>query len=180
VRDFVAKTTGADPVASELIAIGAGKGMAVSPLDLAEAYTVFPNNGVGVAPNPIWAMDNGTGTELSKQHTVRLIKPGAPLVVARMLQAVIGDGPDGRYGTARMVRKISGLDASVSLAGKTGTGDNDLWFIGFTPRMVVVVWVGFDNNYPEFEAAKGFTGSGLPLRIWAGFMREVKRSREEL
>jgi membrane carboxypeptidase/penicillin-binding protein len=66
------------------------------------------------------------------------------------------------------------------LAGKTGTGDNDLWFVGFTPRMVVVVWVGFDNNFPKFEMSKGFTGAGLPLQIWARFMRDVKKYRPDL
>jgi penicillin-binding protein 1A len=97
-----------------------------------------------------------------------------------MLQSVVGDGPHGKYGTARMARNLSGLDSTVALAGKTGTGDNDLWFAGFTPRIVVVVWVGFDNNHPQFETAKGFTGSGLPLQIWGRFMKDVKRYRPEL
>src|SRR5437899_5577386 len=96
-----------------------------------------------------------------------------------MLQSAIGDGPDGQYGTAKIARKLSGLE-SVELAGKTGTGDNDLWFVGFTPRLVVVVWVGFDNNFPPFESSKGFTGSGLPLQIWTRFMRDVKKYRPEL
>jgi len=97
-----------------------------------------------------------------------------------MLQSVIGDGPDGQYGTARTARKLSLLDSTTALAGKTGTGDNDLWFVGFTPRLVVVVWVGFDNNFPPFEAAKGFSGSGLPLQIWARFMRDVRKYRADL
>jgi membrane carboxypeptidase/penicillin-binding protein len=75
-----------------------------------------------------------------------------------------------------MARKLSGM----KLVGKTGTGDNDLWFVGFTPRIVVVIWVGFDNNFPPFEASKGFTGSGLPLQIWGGFMRDLKKFRPEL
>jgi membrane peptidoglycan carboxypeptidase len=104
---------------------------------------------------------------------------GAAGVLAQMLHAIIGDGPDGQYGT-EMARKLSGLDASIPLAGKTGTGDNDLWFVGFTRRIVVTVWVGFDNNYPRFDMDRGFTGSGLPLQIWGRFMRETKRSRAEL
>lgn len=97
-----------------------------------------------------------------------------------MLQSVIGDGPDGQYGTARTARKLSLLDSTTALAGKTGTDDNDLWFVGFTPRLVVVVWVGFDNNFPPFEAAKAFSGSGLPLQIWARFMRDVRKYRADL
>jgi len=181
IRDFIAKVTGANPVTSELIAIGAGKGMGLSPLDLAVAYTIFPNNGVKSEPNPISAVyENGTRLTLSKHKPIRLADADAASVVTHMLQNVIGDGPDGQYWTAKMARKLSGLDTSVALAGKTGTGDNDLWFVGFTPALVVVVWVGFDNNFPAFETSKGFTGSSLPLQIWARFMREAKRYRPDL
>src|SRR5439155_21066466 len=92
----------------------------------------------------------------------------------------VDDEPDGQYGTAKMASELSGLDSSVALAGKTGTGDNDLWFVGFTPRIIVVVWVGFDNNFPAFESSKGFSGSGLPLQIWARFMKDVKKYRPDL
>jgi penicillin-binding protein 1B len=180
VRNFIAKVTGANPVETEQIAIGAGKGIEISPLQLAAAYTIFPNNGLKVAPNPIRAIGDGASTNISEARIVRLIKPGAPLVVARMLQTVVGDGPDGPYGTARIGRRISGLDHRIRLAGKTGTGDNDLWFVGFTSQLVVVVWVGFDDNYPKFEMSKGFEGAGLPLRIWGKFMREAKKYQPDL
>ena len=181
VRDFIAKVTGTNPVASELLAIGAGKGMELSPLQVAQAYTVFPNNGLKVAPKSITEVYDGERKlESNEEKPIRIVDAGPPLMVARMLQGVVGDGPDGQYGTARMVRKLSGLDSTVALAGKTGTGDSDLWFVGFTPRLVVVAWVGFDNNFPRFEASKGFTGSGLPLQIWAKFMKEVKKYRFDL
>ena len=178
IKNFIAKVTGANPVESELIAIGAGKGIEISPLDLAAAYTIFPNNGIKVAPKAVWAVDDGEKKLEAK--AVRVVDPSAALIVTRMLRSVIGDGQEGQYGTARNARKLSGLDSIIPLAGKTGTGDNDLWFVGFTPRMVVVVWVGFDNNYPPFEMEKGFEGAGLPLQIWARFMREVKKSRRDL
>jgi membrane peptidoglycan carboxypeptidase len=181
VKDFIAKVTGANPVASELNAIGAGKGIELSPLQLVAAYTIFSNNGVRVAPNPLWAVYDGEAkVKTREEKSVRVIDAGAPYIVTRMLQSVIGDGPDGQYGTARTARKLSALEPTVALAGKTGTGDNDLWFVGFTPRLVVVVWVGFDNNFPPFEASKGFTGAGLPLQIWARFMKEVKKYRPDL
>jgi membrane peptidoglycan carboxypeptidase len=181
VRDFIAKVTGANPVTSELIAIGAGKGIEITPLQLAAAYTIFPNNGVKVSPNPIAAVYDGEiKIEIPNKKAILVMDAGAPLTVTQMLQAVIGDGPDGQFGTARMARKLSGLDSSVTLAGKTGTGDNDLWFVGYTPRLVVVVWVGFDNNYPRFEMDKGFTGYGLPFQIWGRFMKDVKKYRPDL
>src|SRR5262249_26051140 len=181
VRDFIAKVTGTNPVASELLAIGAGKGIEITPLQLASAYTIFSNNGVKVTPRAISAVYDGeTKLDLPEPKPVQVVDAGAAFIVAQMLQSVIGDRPDGQYGTARMTRKLSDLDSTTALAGKTGTGDNDLWFVGFTPKLVVVLWVGFDNNSPQFEASKGFTGSGLPLQIWARFMKEVKRYRREL
>jgi membrane peptidoglycan carboxypeptidase len=182
VKDFIAKVTGANPMASELIAIGAGKGIELTPLQLASAYTVFTNNGVKVATTSIGAVYDGERKlETAAEQANRVnVDAGAALTLTRMLQSVVDDGPDGQYGTARMARKFAGLDSSVALAGKTGTGDADLWFVGFTPRLVVVVWVGFDNNYPRFEAANGFTGAGLPLQIWARFMKGVKKNRPDL
>src|SRR5262249_34111604 len=100
VREFIRKATGANPVESELIAIGAGKGIELSPLQLAEAYTIFPNNGVKVAPKVISAaFENQRKLTIAEENTVRVIHAGAPFVVTRMLQSVIGDGPDGQFGT---------------------------------------------------------------------------------
>lgn len=181
VRDFIANVTGTNPVESELIAIGAGKGMELSPLDLAAAYTIFPNDGMKVPLKAIWGVYDGDQKLAAPEtNASRVVDVGAARTVTRMLQSVVGDGPDGRYGTAKTTRQISGLDDGIPLAGKTGTGDNDLWFVGFTPRIIVVVWVGFDNNVPRFEMSKGFEGAGLPLRIWGRFMRGVKKYRPEL
>jgi penicillin-binding protein 1B len=180
LKQFLGNVLGINPLATEMLAIGAGKGSEGSPLRLAEAYTIFANSGVKVPSEPVWAVHDGASKlTISKHKAVRVIDPGAPFIVTRMLQSVIGDGLDGQYGTAKMARQLSGLGSSVALAGKTGTGDGDLWFVGFTPRIVVVVWVGFDNNFPPFEASKGFTGSGLPLQIWARFMKEVKKYRPD-
>src|SRR5207244_2416126 len=131
VRQFVEKITGTNPVESELLAIGAGKGSEVSPLQLAAAYTIFANNGLRVLPKAILAAYYSEDKlKISEEKTVRVIDAGPSYIVTRMLQSAIGDGPDGQYGTARMARKLSGLE-SVELAGKTGTSDSDLWFVGF-------------------------------------------------
>lgn len=53
-------------------------------------------------------------------------------------------------------------------------------FGSYTPRLVITVWVGFDNNFPAFEAAKGFTESELPVQIWTKFMKDVKKYRPDL
>src|SRR5207253_11317267 len=64
-------------------------------------------------------------------------------------------------GTAAKVR-ARGLKANV--AGKTGTS-RDGWFAGYTPNLVCVVWVGFDDG-----SQLGLTGADSALPIWADFM----------
>ena len=59
-------------------------------------------------------------------------------------------------------------------AGKTGTS-RDGWFAGYTPNMVCVVWVGFDDN-----SELGLEGSKSALPIWAAFMKQALALRPEL
>jgi membrane carboxypeptidase/penicillin-binding protein len=68
-------------------------------------------------------------------------------------------------GTARSLRTL-GVRAPV--AGKTGTSDGarDAWFVGFTPDLVVGVWVGFDG-----DAKLGLTGAEAALPIFAAFAK---------
>ena len=64
-----------------------------------------------------------------------------------------------------------GLDQAI--AGKTGTTDDgrDAWFVGFTPDMVVAVWVGRDGGEPL-----GLTGSTAALPIWSQFISASGRA----
>jgi membrane carboxypeptidase/penicillin-binding protein len=61
-----------------------------------------------------------------------------------------------------------------AIAGKTGTTDDerDLWFVGFTPELVTVVWVGFDQPRPI-----GISSSRAAIPIWVDFVREAVGSQ---
>ena len=67
-----------------------------------------------------------------------------------------------KSGTAQSLK-----DFPVPVAGKTGTTNDtrDAWFAGFTPEVLTVVWVGFDNN-----TSHGLTGASGALPIWKNFM----------
>ena len=74
-----------------------------------------------------------------------------------LLQAVVTEG------TGKAARL-----PNVTVAGKTGTTQEsrDAWFIGFTPDLVVGVWVGNDDNEPM----SGVVGGDLPAAIWRDFV----------
>jgi membrane carboxypeptidase/penicillin-binding protein len=61
-------------------------------------------------------------------------------------------------------------------AGKSGTTNDlrDAWFVGFTPEILAVVWVGFDDNQPI-----GLSGSQAALPIWTEFMKAATAGRAE-
>jgi penicillin-binding protein 1B len=82
-----------------------------------------------------------------------------------MLESVINEGTGS---TAR--------DAGFKLeaGGKTGTTNDlrDAWFVGFTPELLTVVWVGFDDNQPL-----GLSGAQAALPIWTPFMMRALAGR---
>jgi penicillin-binding protein 1B len=89
----------------------------------------------------------------------RVLPADAVYLVNDMLQDVFD------YGTARRAR---GLGYGGSAAGKTGTTNStrDAWFVGYTPEIVALVWVGYDDNAPI-----GLHGDSGALPIWVEFMK---------
>ena len=81
-----------------------------------------------------------------------------------------------------VVRSGTGKRAAIAgraVAGKTGTTDNyaDAWFVGYTPELVVAVWVGYpDRLRPMLTEFGGepVTGGTLPAKIWKTFVSSVE------
>ena len=85
-----------------------------------------------------------------------------------MMRSVINEGT----GAAARANGFA-LDA----AGKSGT-TNDLrdgWFVGFTPELLTVVWVGLDDNQPL-----GLSGTQAALPIWTAFMARALAGRDNV
>ena len=63
---------------------------------------------------------------------------------------------------------------TLDAAGKSGTTNDlrDAWFVGFTPELLTVVWVGLDDNQPL-----GLSGSQAALPIWTSFMKNALAGR---
>jgi penicillin-binding protein 1B len=139
----------------------------VSPLAMASAYTVFTNDGNRVEPRIVSrAVDaSGRGIVETSPKMNRVIEPATAFMITDMLSGVID------HGTAKSAR---GMVRQSAVAGKTGTS-RDGWFIGYTPNLVVAVWIGFDDN-----KQLGLTGAEAALPAWSDFVGSVVAARPEL
>jgi penicillin-binding protein 1B len=128
-----------------------------TPLQMASAYTAFAANGTRTTPVAISRITTGKGFTVAQPTPQKneVLRPEIAYIMTSFMKDVINRG------TGAPVR-ARGLKANV--AGKTGTS-RDGWFAGFTPNLVCVVWVGFDDG-----SQLGLTGAASALPIWTDFM----------
>jgi penicillin-binding protein 1B len=144
------------------IALGAYE---VTPLEIASAYTVFPNGGDLLKSGFIQAIRDRSGAttfQATPQRTPA-IDPRVAYLVENMMEDVLRDG------TGARARSMGFL---LPAAGKTGTS-RDGWFVGFTSKIICVVWVGFDDNR-DFK----LEGAHSALPIWVEFMKRAHQHQE--
>jgi penicillin-binding protein 1B len=134
-----------------------------TPLEIATAYNVLANGGLKVEPVTVLSVtdDKGRPLEEHKPQTPRVARPESTYLVTAMMHSVLNGGTAG--GAWAM-----GLPQGIDVAGKTGTTNDmrDAWFVGFTPEILCVVWVGFDDNTPV-----NLSGARAALPIWVDFMK---------
>jgi penicillin-binding protein 1B len=141
----------------------------VIPIELARAYCVFAAEGVQPFPLSLKGVVDENDKILEQQHLniERLITPAEAFVMTRMLRDVVQEGT---------ARSLQWRGVTWPVAGKTGTTNDfrDAWFVGYTPDILALVWVGFDNGDP-IEA----TGAAAALPIWADLMNAIPQYRSE-
>ncbi|MGA2403689.1 MAG: PBP1A family penicillin-binding protein, partial [Syntrophobacteraceae bacterium] len=136
----------------------------LTPMELARAYAVLANDGQKpflLSLKEIVA-ENGDVRERRTIDFSSVTSPAKAFLITSLLEGVV------ERGTAKVLRR-HGID--FRCAGKTGTTSEfrDSWFVGYTTDMLVLVWVGYDNNRPT-----GLTGAQGAARIWARFMNLVR------
>lgn len=135
----------------------------VVPMELARAYCAFAADGVLPYLLSLKEVADEDNEILERRHMTieRVISPSQAFVMTSMLRSVVTDG------TARSL-KARGI--SFPVAGKTGTTNDcrDAWFVGYTPDILALIWVGFDDEY-SIDA----TGSSAALPIWADLMTSI-------
>jgi len=136
----------------------------VSPFEMATAYNVLANSGLKVESVTVLKVTDEKNQTLEQHHpspAKRVVHEESAFLVTNMLRSVLNEG------TAAGARNL-GFQADA--AGKTGTTNDlrDAWFAGFTPDLLCVVWVGFDDNTPI-----GLPGARAALPIWVEFMKQA-------
>lgn len=156
------------PLADNLsVALGSSP---VSLLEVTAAYAGLANGGVAIRPIAVTKLVRETG-EASWSPLLdrrQAASPQGAYLVTSLLKGVVDRGTGARART---------LGVQGPIAGKTGTTDGyrDAWFIGYTPDMVIGVWVGFDDERPI-----KLTGSQAALPIWSELaMRVIPQDRPD-
>jgi len=146
------------------LAIGACE---ATPLEMASAFTVFPNLGIQAEPYFIRKVEDYDGaTKEERRPQIRsVLKPEIAAVMLDLLQNVVQNG------TAKRAKVLN-----RPLGGKTGTTNSftDAWFIGFTPSITAAVWVGYDEDK---ALGSRQSGSVVALPIWIECMQEILKDK---
>jgi len=150
----------------------------VTPLEMATVFATIASGGKKRRLFVLRGVENGTDVlhpsgpdgSAAKHAVEPASRPPAPeqaiprrdaYLMTALLEGVVENG------TGKSVRAL-GFDGTA--AGKTGTSDGgrDLWFCAFTPRILTLVWVGFDDNTPTHQ-----TGASAALPIWVSYMDAI-------
>ena len=147
------------------VALGSAE---ITLMEQTAAYSVFPNDGVRVAPHYITRVTDYDGRVLEENFPeVRdAISTRTARIMTAMLREVV------LHGTGVAAAKLA-----FPVAGKTGTTNDftDAWFVGFSPTMSCGVWVGYDEK--KSLGAKE-TGAHAALPIWMSFMNVAMSGKE--
>ncbi len=153
----------------------------VTPLELASAYAVIANAGEGIQPHPIrrrFSAKDPTDSAIERPERVRVLSPQAAYITTRMMMDVV------RLGTAKTTvgkwaeeQRAKGRQIP-EIAGKTGTTNNCFvaWFVGFTPDVVLAVYVGYDQHR---SMGPKMVGGKTVGPIWAAMMDRILQSRTD-
>lgn len=135
------------------------------------AYSTFANFGNYTKPEMIWRIEDANG------RVIKEVKPVLKEVMNEMYAYTMIDLMKGvtEYGTASGELRRRGIPASVEIAGKTGTTQNnsDGWFMGIVPKLATGVWVGWEDRATHFWSTGEGQGAKMGLPIWAIYMKKV-------
>lgn len=165
--DYAQKMNVGTPSSVPSLALGTSE---VTLVSLTAAYGAFAASGVVRPPVIIRRVEDSEGKVLyqDEQKSQQAVSEATAFLMSSMLADVVNAG------TAFRARQAG---FTLPAAGKTGTTNDyvDAWFVGFTPKVVTGVWVGFDQ--PTTIISNGYGGE-LAVPMWATFMKTVTKGHK--
>lgn len=127
------------------------------------SYSVFPNDGLRIAPRLIRKVSNADGIVLWSDNpaVTQVIDQPTARTMMGLLEGVT------QHGTGAAAKALN-----HPIGGKTGTTSDftDAWFMGFSPSVTCGVWIGYDSRE---SLGKKETGAQAALPIWMTFMKQA-------
>ena len=137
--------------------------------EMASAYTAFVNHGIRAAHMFVTRIEDGEGNLIAQfqPRMNEVISEESANKMLYMLKAVVDGGTAGRL---RHKYEMKG-----EIGGKTGTTNNnsDAWFVGITPSLVSVCWVGGDDRDIHFDSMDMGQGATMALPVFAYYMQQI-------
>ena len=134
----------------------------VTLMEHVAAYSVFPNDGIRIAPRLVRRVTTADGVPLTEPtpQVTQVISTKTARTMMVFLKSTIAPGGTGQAASA----------LHHALGGKTGTTSDftDAWFMGFSPSVTCGVWVGYDSRQSLGDKE---TGAHAALPIWMDFMK---------
>ena len=155
-------TTTIRPV--DAIALGVSE---VLPIEITSAYAAIANNGVLNKPQYITKIEDRYGRVIKTFNTQsNEVKNESLIYVLRdMMRSVVDEGTGS---SLRWKYKFQG-----PIAGKTGTTNSkaDAWFVGYTPRIAIGIWIGLDD--PSVSLGEKQFGGSAALPIFGNTIKNI-------
>lgn len=136
----------------------------VTPIEMAQAYSVFMTGGTRVKPYAIERVIGPDGTVVLQNGPTRfenVLKPETCTTIDRLMEAVV------QSGTGKEARSVEGA------RGKTGTTNDakDAWFCGYAQGLIGIGWIGNERNGKRYAMEAGVFGGTVTVEMWRGVMR---------
>ncbi|SDY27243.1 transglycosylase domain-containing protein [Thermoactinomyces sp. DSM 45892] len=133
------------------------------------SFATFANGGTHYPPFVISKIEDADGNVIfeHKSKPVEVFSPQTSYKITKMLRTVV------KGGTASLIgRKIN---PKYDVAGKTGTSSDydDLWFVGYTPKISIGVWAGYDYNM-------SMTNKDMAKNAWVNIFKAIERANPQL